>query len=107
MFRLIGYEMAGPDVLALYWHADRQLARNYIVRVTVAALGVPVEIDNYFPGDKPTTSWEAGTLVRDVYELPLEDRPAPVVYDLSVSVLDPRPRASAHARRPLLPPPWV
>ena len=91
VFRLIGYEMAGPDVLALYWHADRQLAQDYIVRVTVAdALGVPVkEIDNYFPGDKPTTSWEAGTLVRDVYELPLEDRPAPVVYDLSVSVLDP------------------
>lgn len=94
VFRLIGYEMAEPDVLALYWHPDRKPGQDYIVRVTLAdALGVPVKvIDTAFPGDKPTTSWEAGVLVRDLYELPLEDRPAPVIYYLSVSVLAPDTR---------------
>lgn len=91
VFRLLGYEMAEPDLLALYWYAPRQVTERYTVRVTMAdALGVPVqEIDNVYPGDNPTTSWEAGMLVRDVYRLPLDEQPAPAAYSLSVAVLNP------------------
>ncbi len=92
VFRLLGYEMEEPDLLALYWYAPQQVEQRFTVRVTLAdALGVPVKmIDNAYPGDNPTTGWEAGMLVRDVYRLPLDERPAPVAYTLSVAVVDPQ-----------------
>jgi hypothetical protein len=91
VFRLLGYEMEEPCLLALYWYAPDRVERRYSVRVTLAdALGVPVkEIDNVYPGDNPTTSWEAGMYIRDVYRLPLDERPAPVAYTVSVAVIDP------------------
>jgi hypothetical protein len=90
VFRLAGYELAEPDRLILYWYAPDRVEERYTIRVTlVDARGVPVqEIYHTHPGDDVTTSWEAGQLTRDIYDLPIRKRRPPVAYRLSVAVLE-------------------
>ncbi len=89
--RLIGYEMEGPGVVALYWQAQRAPSADYATEVTIYdALGVPLKtISHDHPGDNLVSRWEVGQLVRDEFDLGLDDLARPGGYRLAVAVTDP------------------
>ncbi|MFQ5398062.1 MAG: hypothetical protein ACE5E7_00535 [Anaerolineae bacterium] len=94
--RLLGYEITPTNRLTLYWQAQQSLAQRYRVRLTLAnGRGEPVKtIVNDAPGYSPTNTWEAGHLVRDVYELPLDEGERPFLYRLRVGVAEVETKAS-------------
>jgi hypothetical protein len=69
---LLGYTYEPGRALTLYWRAQRTLSRPYTIALTFTTPGGAIarEIRQENPGANWTAFWEAGLLVRDVYELP-------------------------------------
>jgi len=87
---LVGYVLDTPDRLTLYWQAERDLDRDYAVRVTAKAPpgNHLAEVEHTHPGLSLTSRWQEGRLVRDVYDIPLADIERPVALTYYVSVRD-------------------
>ena len=77
--------------LALYWRVERQLDHDYVVFVhLVDAQGTKQAQRDTPPldGSRPTTTWQAGELIRDDQDLPLPESIPPGHYSLLVGMYD-------------------
>ncbi|NOK60464.1 MAG: phospholipid carrier-dependent glycosyltransferase [Chloroflexi bacterium AL-N1] len=93
-YRHAGEVQAGTALqLALYWQVTKSLTQDYVVYVhlvddedtKVAQRDVPP-----LNGSRPTSSWQAGELIRDDQDLPVSGEVAPGTYRLLVGMYDPQ-----------------
>ena len=97
--KLSGYELdrraARPGeklVLTLYWQALQPVTEDYTVFTHVLGKGETIWAQKDGQpqnGDAPTSSWEAGTLIEDRYELLLRTDTPPDVYEVEVGLYQP------------------
>ncbi|MEM8530391.1 MAG: phospholipid carrier-dependent glycosyltransferase [Chloroflexota bacterium] len=93
-YRHAGEVQAGTALrLALYWQVVESLTQDYVVYVhlvddednKVAQRDVPP-----LNGSRPTSSWQAGELIRDDQDLPVSGEVTPGTYRLLVGMYDPQ-----------------
>ncbi len=94
-----GYELdrraARPGeklVLTLYWQALQPVTEDYTVFTHVLGKDETIWAQKDGQpqhGDAPTSSWEAGTLIEDRYELLLRTDTPPDVYEVEVGLYQP------------------
>ena len=95
---LVGYRLANSSAapgaafdLTLYWRPLRDLDQDYTVFTQVIGQdhSIWAQIDNWPQGGaSPTSTWEAGQLIEDRYQLVVKDDAPPGVYQLQVGMYD-------------------
>jgi 4-amino-4-deoxy-L-arabinose transferase-like glycosyltransferase len=94
---LVGFDLPVPQVnpgdgmeVALYWRAERDLDRDYVVLIQLRdAQGIVWGHEESRPayGTYPTSQWEKGEVVRDWHDLPVPADTPSGEYELSLALL--------------------
>ncbi len=94
---LIGYSLdrraASPDeviLLTLYWRGKSKMSSDYTVFTHVLQPPETIWAQQDKQLQPPSSSWSAGQVVSDTYELKIKPDTPPGVYDVEVGVYDPR-----------------
>jgi len=98
LVRLLGYDIAGELKpggtldLTLYWRVENPADVSYKVFVhLIGSDGRPAAQGDDFPlaGERPTTSWQPGEIIRDSYTVDLPEDMAAGDYPLRIGFYDP------------------